>query len=99
MVRFDSGRICLDLVATGARESEQLGRVEELSRWLLAAGLVPRGTPLAGIDDDWLARFLELRRCVSQLIHAELGGPADAAPAALDRVNALAAAAPPGCAG
>ncbi|MFE9400197.1 CGNR zinc finger domain-containing protein [Streptomyces sp. NPDC006530] len=96
MVRFDSGRICLDLVATGARESEQLRGGEELARWLLATGLVPRGTPLAALDADWLARFLELRRCVGQLVYAELGGTAEAAPAALDRVNALAAAAPPG---
>ncbi|MFE4861721.1 CGNR zinc finger domain-containing protein [Streptomyces sp. NPDC056670] len=96
MARFDSGRICLDLVATGAQESEQLRSAEELARWLVDAGLVPRGTPLSGLGGDWLARFVELRSCVSQLVHAELGAPAEDAPAALDRINALAAAPPPG---
>ncbi|MFE9121799.1 CGNR zinc finger domain-containing protein [Streptomyces sp. NPDC007172] len=96
MVRFDSGRICLDLVATGARESEQLRGTAELGRWLLDAGLVPSGTPLAGLDADWPARFLELRCCISQLVDAELGIPVSDAQAALDRLNVLAAAPPPG---
>ncbi|MET9363095.1 ABATE domain-containing protein [Streptomyces sp. NPDC006632] len=96
MVRFDSGRICLDLLATGAYEREQLGSTEELGRWLLGAGLVPSGTPLAGLDGDWPARFVELRRCISRLVYVELGGPAQGAPAALDRINALAAAPTPG---
>ncbi|MFG3286127.1 CGNR zinc finger domain-containing protein [Streptomyces sp. NPDC048111] len=107
MVRFDSGRICLDLVATGAQGHEQLGSVAELVRWLRGAGLLPRGPEPLGAEPpgagpagadwcDWPARFVELRSCVAQLVYAELGGPADGAPAALDRINALAAAAPPG---
>ncbi|MFF3153967.1 CGNR zinc finger domain-containing protein [Streptomyces sp. NPDC057910] len=96
MVRFDSGRICLDLVATGAQESEQLCGVAELGRWLLGAGLVPGGTRLAGLDADWLARFVELRYCIAQLVHAELGTSVEGASTALDRVNVLAAAPPPG---
>ncbi|MGW5529725.1 CGNR zinc finger domain-containing protein [Streptomyces xanthochromogenes] len=95
MVRFDSGRICLDLVATGAQESEQLGSTEELGRWLLGAGLVPSGTPLAGLDAEWPARFVELRCWIGQLVGAELGVPASDATVALDRINALAAAPPP----
>ncbi|MFF4187790.1 CGNR zinc finger domain-containing protein [Streptomyces sp. NPDC001691] len=96
MLRFDSGRICLDLVATGAYESEQLDTAAQVGQWLLGVGLVPRGTPLAGLDADWPRRFVELRRCIGQLIQAELGGAPGGAPAALDRVNALAAAPPPG---
>ncbi|MFE9552648.1 CGNR zinc finger domain-containing protein [Streptomyces sp. NPDC006692] len=96
MVRFDSGRICLDLLATGAYEREQLDSTAQLGQWLLRAGLVPRGTPLTQLDGDWPARFIELRCCIGQLVMAELAGPAGGAPAALDRVNALAAAAPPG---
>lgn len=94
MVRFDSGRICLDLLATGAYEREQLDSTAQLGQWLLRAGLVPRGTPLTGLGRDWPVRFIELRRCIGELVHAELGGPADCEPAALERVNALAAAPP-----
>ncbi|MFE9372081.1 CGNR zinc finger domain-containing protein [Streptomyces sp. NPDC006711] len=95
MVRFESGRICLDLVATGAYEREQLGGAEQLGRWLIGYGLLPPGSPLAGVDPDWTPRFLELRACVGQLTRAELGAPAEGAAVALDRLNALAAAPPP----
>lgn len=43
--RFDSGRLCLDLVATGAGNpgtADPLDRVEGLAGWLVAAGAVPR---------------------------------------------------------
>ncbi|GGP68124.1 CGNR zinc finger domain-containing protein [Streptomyces melanogenes] len=96
MLRFDSGRICLDLVATGAYDSDQLDSAGRLGQWLVGAGLVPPGTPLPGADGQWLVRFAELRDQIGQLVHAELGGRGGAAAAALERVNALAAAAPPG---
>ncbi|MFJ8887445.1 CGNR zinc finger domain-containing protein [Streptomyces sp. NPDC102402] len=95
--RFDSGRLCLDLVATGAEASgayERLGSPELLAEWLVASRLVPCGTPLSAVDDSWVARFRELRTCVDGLMTAQLtGGRADEA---LERVNALAAGAPPG---
>ncbi|MGP3636254.1 ABATE domain-containing protein, partial [Streptomyces sp. 24-1644] len=95
--RFDSGRICLDLVATGAGPSgacEQLAGPGPLGEWLVAAALVPRGTALAAVDDDWVTRFRHLRADLGRLLTAELGGARD--DTALDRVNALAAGPPPG---
>ena len=95
--RFDSGRICLDLVATGTGTSgacEQLPGTGPLAAWLVAAGLVPNGTVLATVDDTWVARFRHLRADIDRLLTAELGG--GRADAALDRVNALAAGPPPG---
>ncbi|MER5882889.1 CGNR zinc finger domain-containing protein [Streptomyces sp. NPDC001941] len=96
--RFDSGRVCLDLVATGQPVSrEQLRGAERLVEWLYGAGLVPRGTPTAPVDARWVLRFTELRSCVDQLVRAQLDGRAAASTdAALAHVNALAAGAPPG---
>ncbi|MFE5240265.1 MULTISPECIES: CGNR zinc finger domain-containing protein [unclassified Streptomyces] len=95
--RFDSGRICLDLVATGAGPPggcEQLDRPARLAEWLVASRLVPRGTPLAAVDETWPARFRQLRTCIDRLMTAQLsGGSADSA---LDRINALAAGPTPG---
>ncbi|MEU9100760.1 ABATE domain-containing protein [Streptomyces sp. NPDC048361] len=96
MVRFDSGRICLDLLATGTYESEQLGGSSQLVQWLLGVGLLPRDAPPGAVGGDWTVRFLELRCCIEQLMRSELGACPDGAPDALDRVNALAAAPPPG---
>lgn len=95
--RFDSGRLCLDLVATGAGSpgtADPLDRPEGLADWLVAAGAVPEGTRLDGVDDHWLARFRQLRSAVDRLLTAQLGGRG--ADGALERVNALAAGAPPG---
>ncbi|MEU1074972.1 MULTISPECIES: ABATE domain-containing protein [unclassified Streptomyces] len=96
MLRFDSGRICLDLVATGTYDSDQLDGAGRLGQWLVGAGLVPPGTPLPEADGQWPARFAELREHIRDLVDAELGGRGGTATAALERVNALAAAAPPG---
>ncbi|MBD0743047.1 ABATE domain-containing protein [Streptomyces sp. CBMA152] len=96
MLRFDSGRICLDLVATGAYDSDQLDSAGRLGQWLLGTGLVPAGTPLDRADGVWLVRFAELRDQIGQLVYAELTGRGAGAAAALERVNALAGAAPPG---
>lgn len=95
--RFDSGRPCLDLVATGVGTTgacELLDCAERLADWLLAAGLVPDGTCLEAVDEGWVVRFRQLRTGVERLLTAELGGRG--AGSALDRVNALAAEAPPG---
>ncbi|MBW5482728.1 CGNR zinc finger domain-containing protein [Streptomyces bambusae] len=91
---FDSGRVCLDLVATH-RPHEGLRDGGELRLWLTGAGLVPDRTPLAGVGAEWLAPFRALRADVSALVRAELDGtPPD--DGALARVNALAAGPPPG---
>lgn len=87
-VRFDSGRISLDLAA------QPLGDPRALDHFLRAAGLVPAATPLRGIDVLWVVRFRELRDCVGELAHAQLDGRR-AADRALERLNALAAASPP----
>ncbi|MGV9311605.1 CGNR zinc finger domain-containing protein [Streptomyces sp. NPDC003691] len=104
--RFDSGRLCLDLVATGDPApgadpaDEPLAGEGTLRRWLVGAALVPPGTPLPA-DRSWVERFAELRGQVARVVRAEIEGrpastggraPADAA---LERVNALAAGAPP----
>ncbi|MBT2442173.1 ABATE domain-containing protein [Streptomyces sp. ISL-36] len=89
-VRFDSGRICLDLAA------QPLDRPEALDHFLHTTGLVPDATALRALDARWVARFRELRECVGALVDAQLDGglPATAAPA-LERLNALAAASAP----
>ncbi|MFD1661649.1 CGNR zinc finger domain-containing protein [Streptomyces caeni] len=91
-LRFDSGRTCLDLLAT-THPAERLESMERLRAWIAGAGLVPPGTPLAAVDAEWLAAFHELRADIGRLVRGELDGrPADGA---LTRVNAVARAAPP----
>ncbi|MFF1451542.1 CGNR zinc finger domain-containing protein [Streptomyces sp. NPDC058274] len=91
-MRFDSGRICLDLAATSHPE-ERLCSAERLRAWIAGSGLVPVGTPLAAVDGTWLLAFHELRGHIARLVAGELDGrPADAA---LARVNSLAVHAPP----
>lgn len=91
-LRFDSGRICLDLLATTHPE-ERLDSAERLRAWITGAGLVPASTPLAVVDTGWLRAFYELRGDIGRLVHGELEGrPADGA---LERVNSVAQTAPP----
>ncbi|MEU7649592.1 CGNR zinc finger domain-containing protein [Streptomyces huasconensis] len=91
-LRFDTGRSCLDLVATN-HPVERLDSVRRLRAWLAGAGLLPAGAPLRGVDPDWLTAFRELRAHVAELVLGEIEHrPADTA---LEHVNALAAAAPP----
>ncbi|MFI0238901.1 CGNR zinc finger domain-containing protein [Streptomyces sp. NPDC016845] len=91
-LRFDSGRLCLDLVAT-AHPDERLTSTDRLRAWLIGAGLVPDPAALAACTPAWLAAFRELRSHIGQLVRGELAGrPASAA---LERVNLLARAAPP----
>ncbi|MCL7491405.1 MULTISPECIES: CGNR zinc finger domain-containing protein [Streptomyces] len=79
-LRFDCGRICLDLAATtGGAPAERLTGPDQLRAWLVGAGLVPRGTPLDGLDAGWVGRFRALRELVRRLVHDELrGGASDA---------------------
>ncbi|MEU3740385.1 ABATE domain-containing protein [Streptomyces sp. NPDC032198] len=91
-LRFDSGRSCLDLVATN-HPVERLDSVDRLRAWLAGAGLIPDRTALPGAAPVWLVAFRELRAHIEQLVLAELAGrPADTP---LARVNALAVPAPP----
>lgn len=97
-MRFDSGRVCLDLVATLAPR-EGLSDGAGLRLWLAGAGLVPDRTPLVRVGPDWAAAFRALRADVETLVRAELDPAAASPPAtahALARVNALAAGPPPG---
>ncbi|MFC8344344.1 CGNR zinc finger domain-containing protein [Streptomyces sp. NPDC057280] len=89
-LRFDAGRICLDLLAT-THPVERLDSVEVLCAWIVASGLVPAGTPLTHAGVSWLVGFRELRGRLGQLVRTGSTG----ADIALARVNELARAAPP----
>ncbi|MER5769072.1 CGNR zinc finger domain-containing protein [Streptomyces sp. NPDC001985] len=92
--RFDSGRLCLDLMATGESAGrEPLAGPGRLAHWLLTAGLLPAGTPVSAVDGPWVGRFVELRGWINQVVRAEIDGRY--APTALERVNAAASGPPP----
>ncbi|MGW1592945.1 CGNR zinc finger domain-containing protein [Streptomyces sp. NPDC002343] len=93
-LRFDAGRVCLDLLAT-RHPHEHLGGVGALCAWIAGAGLVPAGTPLGHADASWPAAFRELRDDVGQLVRGLLGGEETAYGDALGRVNQAARPAPP----
>ena len=98
-LRFDAGRICLDLLATTHPE-ERFDSVEVLRAWIVGAGLVPPGTPLAHADDSWLVGFRELRGRIGQLVRGSLNRSFNPEPwpsydIALAHVNDIARAAPP----
>jgi predicted RNA-binding Zn ribbon-like protein len=99
-LRFDAGRICLDLLATSHPE-ERFDSLDVLCAWIVRAGLVPAGTPLAHADASWLVGFRELRGQIGQLVHARLAAalrPSYDIPSydiALARVNEAAQVAPP----
>ncbi|MFE2265319.1 CGNR zinc finger domain-containing protein [Streptomyces griseosporeus] len=103
-LRFDAGRICLDLLAT-SHPAERLGSVEVLRAWIAGSGLVPPGTPLAHADPSWLLGFRELRQLVGLLVQEWLHSsappqhpnvpPYDRTDRALLRVNDIARTAPP----
>ncbi|MEU3335271.1 CGNR zinc finger domain-containing protein [Streptomyces sp. NPDC006668] len=94
-LRFDAGRICLDLLATTHPE-ERFDSVEVLCAWIVGAGLVPPGTSLAHADPGWLVGFRELRARIGQLVRGALAAvPRPSYDLALVRVNELARTAPP----
>ncbi|MER5521016.1 CGNR zinc finger domain-containing protein [Streptomyces sp. NPDC002763] len=71
-LRFDAGRICLDLLAT-THPGERLDALEPLRAWITGSGLVPPGTPLTHADTGWLVAFRELRGYVEQLVRERDG--------------------------
>jgi predicted RNA-binding Zn ribbon-like protein len=93
-LRFDSGRTCLDLLAT-THPVERLDSVTVLCAWITGAGLVPAGTPLTHADASWLVGFRELRGRVGQLVPGGLAPEGRPYDVALARVNEIARAAPP----
>ena len=90
-LRFDAGRISLDLLATTHPE-ERLDSTEVLCAWIVGSGLVPDGTDLTHADPSWLVGFRELRGRIGQLVR---GAPGHAYDLALAHVNDVARAAPP----
>ncbi|MET7572500.1 ABATE domain-containing protein [Streptomyces sp. NPDC005492] len=93
-LRFDAGRICLDLLATTHPE-ERLDAPEPLCAWIVRSGLVPAATPLTHVDAAWLVGFRELRGQISQLVRSKSSNDLRAHDLALARVNDLARPAPP----
>ncbi|MDT0484894.1 CGNR zinc finger domain-containing protein [Streptomyces doebereineriae] len=90
-LRFDAGRISLDLLATTHPE-ERLDSTEVLCAWIVGSGLVPDGTDLTHADPSWLVGFRELRGRIGQLVRGATGHGYDLA---LAHVNDVARAAPP----
>ena len=93
-LRFDAGSLSLNLVATVARRfGEPLDRLHSLERlydWLDGVGLTLSGS----LSEDDLARVRSLREHLDELFRCALAGRRPLA-AALERVNAAAAGAPP----
>lgn len=95
-MRFDSGRVALDLVATRAGRlpvEEQLRAVEQLAEWLYGAQLLPRSVPVA-VEEAWLPRFTALREVIRRLVTAELTQQAPP-PGEIGELNETARPAPP----
>ncbi|WP_238696745.1 ABATE domain-containing protein, partial [Streptomyces sp. E5N298] len=93
-LRFDTGRICLDLIAT-THPAERLDSLDALRAWITGSGLVPPGTPLAHADPSWLTAFRELRGETARLVRPRPVPRTRPWDLALARVNDLALAAPP----
>ncbi|MBC9725520.1 ABATE domain-containing protein [Streptomyces sp. TRM68367] len=93
-LRFDAGRICLDLLAT-THPTERLDTVDVLRAWITGSGLVPADTQLTHADASWLTGFRELRGHVGQLVRGSLAPGVRPYDLALARVNDLARPAPP----
>lgn len=70
-LRFDAGRVCLDLPAT-THPTERFDSVPVLRAWISGAGLVPPGTPLAHVDASWLPPLRELRDAIALLTRGAL---------------------------
>jgi predicted RNA-binding Zn ribbon-like protein len=94
-LRYDAGRVCLDLLATSHPE-ERFDSVEVLCAWITGAGLVPPGVPLTHADPSWLVDFRELRGQIGQLVSGAVATPPRPTyDIALARVNGIARVAPP----
>ncbi len=90
-MRFDGGRVWLDLVGVSTQEGFPDG--EHLAGWLHGSGLVPAGV-FVPVAADWPARFAALRTLLHRFAEAEVDG---AEPAGQDiaALNAFARPAPP----
>ncbi|MEV5354146.1 ABATE domain-containing protein [Streptomyces sp. NPDC052693] len=93
-LRFDAGRICLDLLST-THPRERLDALPVLRAWITGSGLVPADTALAHADATWPAAFRELRGQIDRLVRGRPGAGVAAYDLALARVNDLARTAPP----
>ncbi|MFE7900608.1 CGNR zinc finger domain-containing protein [Streptomyces sp. NPDC057424] len=93
-LRFDAGRICLDLLSTTHPE-ERLDSVDVLRAWIIGSGLVPADTSLAHADTGWLPAFRELRAQIDRLVRSRPRPGVATYDLALARVNDLARTAPP----
>ncbi|MFE7232922.1 CGNR zinc finger domain-containing protein [Streptomyces sp. NPDC002405] len=93
-LRFDAGRVCLDLLST-THPVERLDSLAPLCAWITGSGLVPPGCPLAHADASWLTCFQELRCDVGELVRGHLAQEVRAYDLALARVNDIARTAPP----
>ncbi|MDQ8705779.1 ABATE domain-containing protein [Streptomyces sp. LHD-70] len=87
-LRFDFGRICLDLLAT-THPTEHLDSPDAVRTWIRGAGIAPSGTPLAAVGPDCVTALRQLRSDIGELFSR--GQAAEP----LARLNARAAAAPP----
>jgi predicted RNA-binding Zn ribbon-like protein len=95
-MRFDGGRVCLDLAATdeyGEAAGEDLRDSAALSRWLYGAGIVPAATAIPA-ERGWLVHFHELRALLRRLVACEVDGGAAAAED-IAALNCFARPAPP----
>ncbi|WP_405592650.1 CGNR zinc finger domain-containing protein [Streptomyces sp. NBC_01190] len=94
-LRFDGGRVCLDLVGTRAGRPvvEGLPSAGRLREWVYGAGLVPDGAPV-GVTEGWLAAFKELRARLDRMVGVELKAGAQA-PEDVAALNEAARPAPP----
>ncbi|MHB9861371.1 CGNR zinc finger domain-containing protein [Streptomyces sp. YIM S03343] len=83
-MRFDAGRICLDLLST-THPVERLDSLASLGVWIGGAGLVPPGTPLSRADASWPAGFRELRSHVGRLVRWAMAGAGETSAPSLGR--------------
>ncbi|MFS4095265.1 CGNR zinc finger domain-containing protein [Streptomyces sp. AF1A] len=93
-LRFDAGRICLDLLAT-THPVERLDTVGALCGWIGGAGLVPAGTPLDHADATWLSGFREVRGHIGELVRSMQAAATPSYDRSLARINDIARTAPP----
>ncbi|MFD4577672.1 CGNR zinc finger domain-containing protein [Streptomyces sp. NPDC058417] len=93
-LRFDTGRLSLDLLAT-AHPRERLDAVPPLCAWITGSGLVPPGTALTHADPAWPYAFRELRGSVGRLVRGWLAREPWPYGPALAHLNSVARTAPP----
>ncbi|QNP72413.1 ABATE domain-containing protein [Streptomyces roseirectus] len=93
-LRFDAGRLCLDLLAT-SRPHERLDDAGSLAAWIGASGVVPVGALPVRVDAGWLVGFRELRGAVGRLVQGCLHAEGFSCERPLAQLNEAALPAPP----